>query len=431
MFRDMPTTPDPYPVSKSAPKTEEPKKEAKRETKKETKKTPKKEQEKPVMLPAMRIEAQAPDTSLPPLIEALKARSEAPAMPTPHAADVSLGTPQLEDIAVPPMGALAEKRGDEESPMPPPAAADVSVDAPSLPDMDIPKLLEALKAQAPREEMPRPSAADVSVDAPSLPDMAIPKLLEALKAQAPREEMARPSSPDVSVDAPSLPDMEMPPAATIPPALVEALRARSAALPPSKAREASVAPPKIVAPAAKKPAPPPKRVAPAHEFLVPYEKSGHTVIDTDRPDSGGHVPTHRLDQPSGRKSGQTFPEYEAEVLARKTFSPDTAQRSDLKSLQPVVADSARSLIKAAKDAGVKLGIAETRRTQERQEMLFQKGRKKGTGDVVTWTLTSDHTPGRAIDFHGSKDAYNWLQKNAGRFGFQVLGAMDPGHVGMP
>jgi GGDEF domain-containing protein len=113
----------------------------------------------------------------------------------------------------------------------------------------------------------------------------------------------------------------------------------------------------------------------------------------------------------------------------RTFTPDTAARSDLGALNPTVADSARKLMAAAKDEGVHLTVAETRRSQERQEMLFQKGRND-RGPVATWTLTSDHTPGNAIDFNGKPEAFKWLQANASKYGFTPMGEMDPGHVAM-
>lgn len=84
---------------------------------------------------------------------------------------------------------------------------------------------------------------------------------------------------------------------------------------------------------------------------------------------------------------------------------------------------------AAAQAGVHLEPSETARTQARQEYLFSKNR---TTDPVTWTLTSDHTPRRAIDFvSNTPGGYRWLQENAPKFGFTTLGDMDPGHVSMP
>lgn len=167
-----------------------------------------------------------------------------------------------------------------------------------------------------------------------------------------------------------------------------------------------------------------------------YEKNGHPVVDTGQADANGHVPTHRLDQPTNRQPGETWEQYEARALGRRSFSPDTAAIRDIGALDPDVQAKTRALIAAAKQAGHSLDIGETRRTQERQEMLFQKGRSQ-PGDVATWTLTSDHTPGRAVDFvvngdtTGRDPGYSWLQANAPKYGFSVMGQMDPGHVSAP
>lgn len=157
---------------------------------------------------------------------------------------------------------------------------------------------------------------------------------------------------------------------------------------------------------------------------------GYDVVNTSHADAAGHVPTHRVDQPTNKLPGESWEQYESRVLARTSFSPDTAARSDTGSLEPDVRTSAESLLAAAKAEGVNLSVGETRRTQERQEMLFQKGRSK-PGTPVTWTLTSNHTPGRALDLNGDPSAYAWLQANAPKFGFSTMGDMDPGHVAIP
>lgn len=169
---------------------------------------------------------------------------------------------------------------------------------------------------------------------------------------------------------------------------------------------------------------------PAKKKASIYTKAGHPVIDTPALDQSGHVPTHRLDQPTNRQPDEDWEQYQQRVLNRSSFSPDTAKTSSLSALEPEVADSTRSLLTHAQREGVNLSPIETRRSQERQEMLFQKGRT-APGDVATWTLTSDHTPGRAVDFTGDPAAYSWLQANAPKHGFSVMGGMDPGHVGMP
>lgn len=162
--------------------------------------------------------------------------------------------------------------------------------------------------------------------------------------------------------------------------------------------------------------------------LKPYVKNGHVVVDTPALDKSGHVPTHRLDQPTNRLPSESFPQYEQRVLHQTSWSPDTAATSMLGAVDPDVQSAAQRMMTDASKAGVRLTPVETKRSQERQEMLFQKGRT-APGSVVTWTLTSDHTPGRAIDF--DEHSANWLQKNAPTYGFNVMGAMDPGHVSMP
>lgn len=173
-----------------------------------------------------------------------------------------------------------------------------------------------------------------------------------------------------------------------------------------------------------------KKFGLAFDKAKPYIKSKHLVTDTPNKDKSGHVPTHRLDQPTGRGQDIPWTEYEKSVLAKTDWSPDTAAKNNLSSLVPEVKDSILSMVKAALIDNIHLKPAETKRSQERQEMLFQKGRST-PGDVVTWTLTSNHANGRAVDFNGNKDTFAWLQKNAPTYGFNVLGPMDPGHVEMP
>jgi LAS superfamily LD-carboxypeptidase LdcB len=93
----------------------------------------------------------------------------------------------------------------------------------------------------------------------------------------------------------------------------------------------------------------------------------------------------------------------------------------------------KSLIKAAKQDGVTLQVAAGggARTFDEQQQLFRRGRST-PGSLRTWTLTSYHLPGRAVDLEGpDAAAYDWIQKNAPRFGFGVIGADDPGHIQMP
>ena len=143
------------------------------------------------------------------------------------------------------------------------------------------------------------------------------------------------------------------------------------------------------------------------------------------------APPDTAGQPAGPLQGETYDQYRRRVLAKTTWSPDTAATNNLNRLRPEVREPLKEMMKAAAAEGVQLDVGEAGRSQERQEMLFQKGRSQ-PGSPVTWTLNSDHAQGRAADLVSSTPGgYNWIQKNAGRFGFHTLGATDPGHVFIP
>lgn len=85
--------------------------------------------------------------------------------------------------------------------------------------------------------------------------------------------------------------------------------------------------------------------------------------------------------------------------------------------------------------GYKVEIAETYRTQERQDALYARGRTE-PGQVVTWTRASNHTLGRAADLvidgsYGDTAAYERLMRIAREEGLRTLGPRDPGHVELP
>lgn len=279
---------------------------------------------------------------------------------------------------------------------------------------------------------------NMHVDLPTAPTVPEAKRAPAPAAAAPAAPVVRPPSapvrmapavvtaqPPVQAPAPSaaqLPTAQLAPVSITAPANAhpEAAVPTARLAPITVTEPRTPAKPAVATPAASaKPAP-----------GVPYEKSGHMVVDTPRKDSAGHVPTHRLDQPTNRRADETWTQYEDRVLTEKSKPADSNVRSDLKVLDPDVQRAAALLITAAKKDGVTLEPRETVRTQSRQEHLFRQGRA-GSGAVVTWTLTSDHTPGRAIDFHENKKAVKWLKANAEKFGFTTLGDMDPGHVSMP
>ena len=161
-----------------------------------------------------------------------------------------------------------------------------------------------------------------------------------------------------------------------------------------------------------------------------HPQSGAPVVDTPNRTADGRVPTHRLDVPSGRRQDETWEQYETRVLSTppEAFPPEVQNvDQSLQSLDTDVAQRVQAMVVAAMQEGVMLNINETYRPIQRQEWLFQQGRSRG-GSPVTWTLTSNHSDRRAVDFGASADGYRWIQQNAERFGLNVLGDYDPGHV---
>lgn len=95
----------------------------------------------------------------------------------------------------------------------------------------------------------------------------------------------------------------------------------------------------------------------------------------------------------------------------------------------------RVVARMQREYGHNVQIAESGRTQARQDYLFTQGRTR-PGPVVTWTHDSAHTRGRAVDvtIDGSYDdptAFAHLQQIAQAEGLHTLGARDPGHLELP
>jgi hypothetical protein len=166
---------------------------------------------------------------------------------------------------------------------------------------------------------------------------------------------------------------------------------------------------------------------------VHQNPQGAWVYDTASRTSDGKVPTHRLDGVSGRRPGETWEQYEARVLATPLSSyPKSALTPDrrLSSLAPAVQNQFSSLIEEAKKQGINVGVGETARSVTRQELLFHQGRGGDKHSPSTWTLTSNHADGRAVDFTGSQANLARLGKLAVARGFVTVDG-DPGHISMP
>lgn len=94
-----------------------------------------------------------------------------------------------------------------------------------------------------------------------------------------------------------------------------------------------------------------------------------------------------------------------------------------------IAQQFDSMVAAAKQDGVNLTISSGFRSRAEQERLYA-AYKNGTGNLAAKPGTSNHESGEAIDFGGGQAAYDWLRKNAARFGFYNKIASEPWHYSL-
>jgi len=87
------------------------------------------------------------------------------------------------------------------------------------------------------------------------------------------------------------------------------------------------------------------------------------------------------------------------------------------------------MVAAAARDGVKLTIRSGLRTRAEQEKLYQ-AYLKGTGNLAAKPGTSNHESGEVIDFGHDAGAYEWLKKDAARFGFHNKIASEPWHYSL-
>jgi hypothetical protein len=168
---------------------------------------------------------------------------------------------------------------------------------------------------------------------------------------------------------------------------------------------------------------------------------GAWVYDSTRRTRDGKVPTHRLDGVSGRRPEESWEQYEDRVVSTPLSSyPKSAFEVDNKisSLDPDVQGKFNSLFDEARKQGIHFKIAETRRSQDRQEVLYHQGRGNDSDEnPVTWTLTGNHVTGRAADVVGAGKTPEERAANLARLdalaaerGFSLVSG-DPGHLALP
>lgn len=134
--------------------------------------------------------------------------------------------------------------------------------------------------------------------------------------------------------------------------------------------------------------------------------------------------------------GDTAPADAAATSSSNTATSTSAVVRSVAALDPALQGKlARVMERVRDETGHDVQVAETYRSQARQDALYAQGRDTA-GPVVTWTHNSKHTQGRAVDLvldggAAGPDAYQALQRIANEEGLRTLGAKDPGHLELP
>jgi hypothetical protein len=134
---------------------------------------------------------------------------------------------------------------------------------------------------------------------------------------------------------------------------------------------------------------------PGRLYLSDTTGEAYLNYDTERdPGAGRLVRTYRVGAPSVRLPGETWEELERRLAAmRPADFPSRASVADtaLASLDPEARPEFERMLAAARRAGHRVKVVETHRTAERQAYLLV------AGGGLTFTATSKHSDGRAVD----------------------------------
>lgn len=134
---------------------------------------------------------------------------------------------------------------------------------------------------------------------------------------------------------------------------------------------------------------------PARLYLADTTAAAYLNYDTERdPGAGRLVRSYRVGAPSLRLPGETWEDLERRLKAlRPADFPASARVADtaLASLDPEARPQFERMLAAARRAGHRVRVRETHRTPERQGYLMV------SGGGLTFTATSMHSSGRAID----------------------------------
>ncbi|MEO6447252.1 MAG: flagellar hook-length control protein FliK [Gemmatimonadaceae bacterium] len=126
----------------------------------------------------------------------------------------------------------------------------------------------------------------------------------------------------------------------------------------------------------------------------------------------------------------------ADALSATARRDPLSVRRDMTALAPEFRGRLEHIIERMEsEYGYTVEVVETTRSQQRQDALFAQGRTQ-PGPIVTWTRSSNHGEGRAVDViidgsYGNAPAYARLAQVAREEGLRTLGPRDPGHVELP
>ena len=99
--------------------------------------------------------------------------------------------------------------------------------------------------------------------------------------------------------------------------------------------------------------------------------------------------------------------------------------NDIDALVPYVASRVRTVLARMEARGFDPIVFETKRSQARQLWLYAQGRTR-PGPKITWTLTSKHITGKAVDIVSRSRLWSWpefykaLAEEGARVGLKTI-----------
>jgi hypothetical protein len=138
-------------------------------------------------------------------------------------------------------------------------------------------------------------------------------------------------------------------------------------------------------------------VNPSHLYISDSTADGVLKYDPEvKRCPSCYVNSFRIGFVSVRNNGETWDELERRVrgMRRSSFPPSTlVSTASLGALDPDVQQDARGMLDAARRAGFRLRVVSTYRSPQQEALLMAEGGGR------TYTLTSLHSYGRAIDIN--------------------------------